>query len=110
MFASGEESILNSIFRVWSVPQEPKSPLVKHGQVARHSIVEFLCALTKEAGVNCSLIFSERPYRRHNAPPSPSNPGEAGKLATAFFPADPHLPQTGSRQPTDQKKRSGNVC
>src|SRR5260370_17101155 len=69
MLASGKESILDSIFRVRCVPQEPKSPLVKHGQVARYNIVEFPSALTKDTGANYSLTFDERFYRRHNVSP-----------------------------------------
>src|ERR1700677_3029708 len=42
MLASGEESILDCIFCVGCVPQEPKGPLVKHGQVARHDAAQFL--------------------------------------------------------------------
>src|SRR5258707_12241209 len=69
MLGSAKERILASIFRVRCVPQEPKSPLVKHGQVARYNIVEFPSALTKDTGANYSLTFDERFYRRHNVSP-----------------------------------------
>jgi hypothetical protein len=31
-------------------PQEPKGPLIKHGQVARHDAAQFLSMLAKETG------------------------------------------------------------
>src|SRR6266481_7058095 len=66
MHVSGKESILNGIFRIWCVPQEPQSPLVKHRQVSGHNAVQFLGTLGKEAAANCWLSFNERCYRRHN--------------------------------------------
>src|SRR6267142_1163408 len=66
MPVSGKESILNGIFRVWCVPQEPQSPLVKHRQVSGHNVVQFLGTLAKDAAANCWLSFNERCYRRHN--------------------------------------------
>src|SRR5258708_11518655 len=66
MPVSGKKSILNGIFRVWCVPQEPQSPLVKHRQVSGHNAVQFLGALAKDAAANCWLSFNERCYRRHN--------------------------------------------
>src|SRR5580700_5452621 len=68
MLVSGKESILDGIFRVCCVPQEPESPLVKHRQVARHDIVQFLSTIPKDTRANVSL-FNERCYCRHNAPP-----------------------------------------
>src|SRR6202040_693293 len=62
---SGKESILNGIFRVWRVPQEPQSPLVKHGQVSGDDAVQFLGTLAKDPAANCWLFFNERCYRRH---------------------------------------------
>src|ERR1700733_3144314 len=65
MPVSGKESILNGIFRVWRVPQEPQSPLVKHGQVSGDDAVQFLGTLAKDPAANCWLFFNERCYRRH---------------------------------------------
>src|SRR5467141_466580 len=109
MFASGKESILNSIFRIWPVPQEPKSPLVKHGQVARCSIVGFLCALIQETGVKSSLTFSQRLCCRQNVPPLQATLARPTSLPLHYFSADLGLLQTGSKQPTNQKKPYGNV-
>src|SRR5258708_4815452 len=69
MLVSGKESILDSIFRICCVPQEPESPLVKHRQVARHDIVQFLSALAKDPAANCPLSFDDRCYCRHNVSP-----------------------------------------
>src|SRR6266853_2903656 len=66
MLVSGKESILDGIFRICFVPQEPESHLVKHRQVARHDVVQFVSTLTKHTRENFSLLFSERCYCRHN--------------------------------------------
>src|SRR6267143_6867658 len=66
MPVSGKESILNGIFRVWCVPQESQSPLVKHRQVSGHNAVQFLGTLANDAAANSWLCFNERCYRRHN--------------------------------------------
>src|SRR5260370_35073871 len=100
MLASRKESILNSIFRIWSVPQEAKSSLVKHGQVARHRIVEFLCALTKEAELNCSLTSSERLNRRHNVPPLHATLARPASLQLFFLP--PHSCCKATARPQEQ--------
>src|SRR4029077_20530338 len=69
MPVSGKESILDGIFSVCCVPQEPESPLVKHRQVARHNAVQFLSTLPKDTRANFLLLFNERCYRRHNVYP-----------------------------------------
>src|ERR1700678_466932 len=66
MLASGKESILDCIFRIWRVPQEPKGHFEEHGQFARHKIFKFLSVLTKDTGPNCWLTFDELFCRRHN--------------------------------------------
>jgi hypothetical protein len=38
---------LNGIFRVGRVPQEPKSPLVKHWYVVGHDALQFLSTVAK---------------------------------------------------------------
>src|ERR1700733_11206690 len=64
-------SFFTKLCRNGCVPQEPKGPLVKHGQVARHDAAQFLSMLAKETGANCSLSFTGRFYfyRRHNVSP-----------------------------------------
>src|ERR1700746_2057586 len=89
MNVSGKESILNGIFRVWYVPQEPQSPLVKHGQVSGHNAVQFVGTLAKDAPANYWLSFNELCYRRHNRilseqPRVSKTPPESGIDAGAF--------------------------
>jgi hypothetical protein len=69
MLASGKETLLDRILRIGCVPQEMESPLVKHGQIPRHNIVEFLSMLGRETRSNRSLTFNERFKRRHKVPP-----------------------------------------
>src|SRR6267378_2914933 len=74
MLVSGKESILDSIFCICCVPQEPESPLIKHRQAARHDIVQFLDTLAKDTLSNFSLLFNQRCDCRHNVFPSLTNP------------------------------------
>src|SRR5260370_41685690 len=83
MPVSGKESVLNGIFRVWCVPQEPKSPLVKHGQVSGDDAGQFLGTLAKDAAANCWLFFNECCYRRHNRILSDAGCGENARLGVS---------------------------
>src|SRR5580692_7443775 len=74
MLVSGKESILDDIFRIRCVPQEPESLFVKHRQAARHDAVQFLSTLAKGTAANCWLSFNERCYCRHDMSPLSANP------------------------------------
>src|ERR1700723_2285691 len=80
MLGGGKESILDGVFRVCCVPQEPKSPLIKHRQVARHDAVQFLSTLANNIAANCSISFNECSYCRHHVSPLQATPTSAIRL------------------------------
>src|SRR5580704_3624813 len=95
MLVSGKESILDGIFRICCVPQEPESPPVKHRQVARHDAVQFLSAFAKDTPANCSISLSECCYCRHNVSPPLRNANERDPTHVSCA-LELHLPQPGS--------------